>query len=101
MQIWRDWVTKGQAVTPSTWVLVCTHPDYQESSLDFAELGVGAGEAPPSGAKIHNWLGGFSGRPGLLNDLMPAITVSYRDRPLISCQNLKGALRAFWRFLDT
>lgn len=94
-------MTKGQAVTPSTWVLVCTHPDYQESSLDFAELGVGAGEAPPSGAKIHNWLGGFSGRPGLLNDLMPAITVSYRDRPLISCQNLKGALRAFWRFLDT
>jgi hypothetical protein len=76
------------------------HKDYISASLnvDFSELWFGGGD--DKAKKNKNWSGGFSGRPGLADELFPAIkTVAMTKKPQ-AIQGLLHELRSFWRFLD-
>lgn len=82
------------------WTFRSTHPDFLNVEYDFGEFAEGADDIPLRGAGSSNWGGGFSGRPGLLEDLMPTIAASYSGRAALAVQALKSKLRAFWRFID-
>lgn len=75
------------------------HKDYASSSIkiDFGELWSGVRDKE---TKSKNWIGGFSGRPELANELFPIIkTIAISRRPQ-AIQALLYELRSFWRFLD-
>ncbi len=85
------------------WILRITHPDSPNLERDFSEFAIGISENDlrGSGEKQHGrYRLIFSGRPGLLADLMTAIRDSYTARPYTSAQNLCSSMRSLWRFLD-
>lgn len=76
------------------------HKDYISvtSAVDFSELWLGRGD--DNAVRSKNWAGGFSGRPGLADELFQTIkTVAVTRRPQ-AIQALLHELRSFWRFLD-
>lgn len=73
-------MTGGADVATSRWTLKCKHPDYLYVSSDFSELALGAGSTPPGKSNNSAWLGGFSGRPELLDDIMPTIDAIWSVR---------------------
>lgn len=81
------------------WKVRCIHPDYPNQVYDFTSFAQGT--CGPTHAKgAHNWKGGYTGRPGLLGDLMPVIKAKYATKSPKQFYNITGALRCFWRFLD-
>lgn len=91
-------LTKSEA-----WTFPCVHPNHVSAGVvhDFTELAIGAGDISPDPRGRSAWRGGFSSRPSLLADLMPVISASYSARSPRQSVQLKCALRAFWRFLDS
>lgn len=86
-----------------SWVLRSTHPDSPNFYRDFSEFASGIGESDLRGSgrgKNNRYSLTFSGRPGLLADLMTAIRASYTTRPHNSVQTLCAGMRSLWRFLD-
>ncbi len=78
------------------WVVQLLHKDFPNASFDLSEFAVGASEQGN-----NMWAGGFSGRPGLLADLLPSLKVSVQGltpKGAINC--CRTPLRAFWRYLD-
>lgn len=96
-------MSDGNRVAPSKkrpWTFQSTHPDFLHVVYDFGELAEDATDVHPGGGGSLNWIGGFSGRPGLLQDLMPTIAATYAGRSPLQVRDLKSCLRAFWRFSD-
>ncbi|WP_146038879.1 hypothetical protein [Pseudomonas fluorescens] len=88
-------------IVESCYLVRSEHKDYISASLsvDFGELWLGSSDEKAK--KNKNWSGGFSGRPGLADDIFPAIkTVAISRRPQ-AIQGLLHELRSFWRFLDS
>lgn len=85
-----------------SWVLRSTHRDSPTACSDFSEFALGIGKddlyVPGTARQSRHWT--FSGRPGLLADLMVAIREVHTGRPLTSVQALISGMRSFWRFLD-
>lgn len=87
---------------PNKWSVRCNHPNYISKGIyhDFSSLAVGASDVAPAGATQSRWLGGFSGRPGLLSDLMPYLApLASRMAPQQASSRRTGLI-LFWRFLD-
>lgn len=96
-------MSDGQGSSPTTkrrWTFSSTHPDSLNLVLDFGEFADGAGDVHPGGSGASKWQGGFSGRPGLMHDLMPTVVAIYGGRAIQQQTHLKTSIRAFWRFLD-
>lgn len=90
------------APVSKAWLIPCVHQAYitKRAHHDFSVLATGAPDDPPSLATAHNWLGGFSGRPTLLADLMPALRSTCVNTTLRGGVVKRNALVSFWRFLD-
>lgn len=84
----------------SRFLIRSEHKDYVSASacVDFGELWLG-GESAKS-KRNGNWAGGFSGRPGLAEDIFAAIKVIAVTRRPQAISGLLHELRSFWRFLD-
>ncbi len=86
--------TKGD--TSHEWIITSLHPDYRGMQIDVSDLALGKLESDN-----HKWAGPYTGRPGLLRDLLPAIRVSHSHlTPYRITAVCNGAVRAFWRYLD-
>jgi hypothetical protein len=78
----------------------CTHPDYPGTHHDLSEFLDGAPDVK-TGKGGYRWIGGFSGRPELLRDLLPVIRANYSKYPPLHFHSLiVGGLRFLYRFLD-
>lgn len=89
--------------TSSTqWLVPCKHPDFVSKNVyhDFSVLATGAPDTSPLLAHRARWLGGFTGRPKLLSDLLPSLRHKCTFVSMASGGQYKSALVAFWRFLD-
>lgn len=84
-------------VMASEFIVISEHKDYLTASVctDFGELWVGS-----DGSRSKNWLGSFSGRPGLASDMFPVIKIVAASRRPQAMATLLHELRSFWRFLD-
>lgn len=82
-----------------SFVIALRNRDYPDASIDLTELALGAPETK-TGSGAYIWSGGFTGRPGLLGDLMPGLTASLHGRSRRNAQSILTALRSFWRYLD-
>lgn len=81
-------------------IFPCTHPDYPDSCHDLSEFVDGAPDEKV-GKGGYRWVGGFSGRPELLQDLLPVIRANYsRCPPTHFYISIVSSLRALYRFLD-
>lgn len=74
--------------------LITNHPT-RPGNINLEEFKLG--NQRPAGAR---WNGAFTGRPYLINQLMPAIRFRYNDAPESSTSRLKNTLRMFWRMFD-
>lgn|GEM_PF-631248 len=81
-------------------LVVCSHPDHPGVTHDLSDFAVGAPDERY--VRSNNWGGGFRGRPGLLQDLMPVILAKYGAvKPAQFRSHFAASLRAFYRILDT
>ncbi|MGE8303366.1 MAG: hypothetical protein ACN6PW_02825 [Pseudomonas kermanshahensis] len=78
-------------------VVTSEHKDYLTAStqIDFGDLWTGS-----DGSKSKNWRGDFSGRPGLVSEMFPAIKIAAARRRPEAIASLLHELRSFWRYLD-
>ncbi|MFC5741554.1 hypothetical protein [Dyella tabacisoli] len=82
------------------WEIPCTHPDYPGDAHDLSEFAFGAPDAKKGPGSYH-WRGGFRGRSGLLEDLMPVIRTKYSKDPSAHFSTcVTSGLRSLYRFLD-
>lgn len=81
------------------WVVACTHPDYPGVIHDVSEFADGAPDHKV-GQGSHMWSGGFRGRPGLLNDLLPVIRAKFGGTNPNNFAQVQSSLRTLYRFLD-
>lgn len=84
----------------SLYLVRSEHKDYVSASvsIDFGELWLGGSDEKRR--KNNNWAGGFSGRPGLAEDIFPTVKAVALSRRPQAIQGLLHELRSFWRFLD-
>ncbi len=82
------------------YVVASVHKDYSSSKagVDFSELWIGASK--PKSSNKKTWAGGFSGRPGLANDLWDVVRASAARKRPQAMHGMLHELRSFWRFLD-
>ena len=74
-----------------SWVLRSTHPDSPNLDRHFSEFAIGIQEGDLRGSEGEQhgrYLSPFSGRPGLIADLMTAIRDAYTARPNSSVSTL-------------
>lgn len=82
-------------------VVVCTHKDFAHLNIeiDFSEFWEGAPEENV-GAGGAQWLGGFSGRPRLADQIVKVIRSRYQGNKPDQLRAIRLPLRPFFRFLD-
>lgn len=81
---------------PFEWVVTCLHSDYYGVEIDLSDLALGKFKS-----NNHKCAGSYTGRPGLLRDLLPAIRAHHSHlRPVRINYLYRTVLRGFWRFLD-
>lgn len=87
---------------PNKWSIRCNHPNYISKGVyhDFSTLADGACDVAPTGSTQSRWKGGFSGRPGLLADLMPYLAPLASGMSPQQASSRRSGLISFWRFLD-
>lgn len=78
--------------------VISEHPDYSGEIVDFGELFCGAPDTKSGNAL---WRGGFSARPELAAELLPAVRAIYAMRTLMVLNQALTSLRSFFRFLDS
>lgn len=82
------------------WKVPCLHPDYVSKGV-FHDFSILASGAQSGGLHVGSrWKGGFSGRPDLLADLMPALARANRTAAPNQANARRNAVVSFFRFLD-
>lgn len=87
---------------PNKWSVRCNHPNYISKGIyhDFTVFADGASDSAPFGGTQSRWKGGFTGRPGLLADLMPYLAPQASLQAPSQVSTRRSGLFTFWRFLD-
>jgi len=88
---------RSAPIRTSVRFVICEHPDYSGEIVDFGELFYGAPTIKSGNAL---WRGGFSGRPELAAELLPAVRAIYAARTMMVLSQALASLRSFFRFLD-
>lgn len=82
-------------------VIPCIHPKFRDKGLtfDLNEFWNGAPEKKTGKAAYH-WLGAFSGRPGLADELFPTLKAYFANLSPKKIRTLLTDIRQLFRFLD-
>lgn len=76
-----------------------TKHDTKPCHVDLTDLALGQ-DIPKKGGLKARWLGGYTGRPQLINELLPAIKEKLTWAAEKTCQGLVANLKNWWRLLD-
>lgn len=71
-----------------------THHKDKPDKIDVSEFAAGNSSAR------HNWTKNFTGRPGLISEILPEIRRKYAYAPKQTCASLISSLRRWWRLFD-
>ena len=84
-----------QAIDEESLVFLSTHKT-NPCLIDLTPFRTGV----ETSSKIHRWGGNFSGRPLLIQQLLPHIKAIHSDQTVKSIHSLMGTLRVYWRLFD-
>jgi len=89
------------AIKPQTYALkfITTHPT-KPAEIDLTELATGASNSRKGKGGGKTWMGGFTGRPQLIHEMLPYIHARIGSSAKKPAKMMETYLRGCWRFLD-